>query len=50
MPRPSERAALLPLIRHRQSSLRIVEFADLNLTDFNAPLLGPAAPRDEVTA
>jgi CelD/BcsL family acetyltransferase involved in cellulose biosynthesis len=45
-----ERAALLPLIRHRQGSLRIVEFADLNLTDFNAPLLGPAAPRDDVAA
>ncbi|MBR0893681.1 GNAT family N-acetyltransferase [Bradyrhizobium tropiciagri] len=45
-----ERAALLPLILHRQGSLRIVEFADLNLTDFNAPLLGPAAPRDDVAA
>ncbi|MCC8965938.1 GNAT family N-acetyltransferase [Bradyrhizobium sp. Pear76] len=45
-----ERAALLPLICHRQGGLRIVEFADLNLTDFNAPLLGPAAPRDDVTA
>ncbi|MDH2383852.1 GNAT family N-acetyltransferase [Bradyrhizobium sp. CER78] len=45
-----ERAALLPLIRRRQGGLGIVEFADLNLTDFNAPLLGPAAPRDEVAA
>jgi CelD/BcsL family acetyltransferase involved in cellulose biosynthesis len=45
-----ERAALLPLIRHRHASLRIIEFADLNLTDFNAPLLGPAAPRDDVAA
>ncbi len=45
-----ERAALLPLICHRQGSLRIVEFADLNLTDFNAPILGPAAPRDDVAA
>ncbi|HEX7919446.1 MAG TPA: GNAT family N-acetyltransferase [Bradyrhizobium sp.] len=45
-----ERAALLPLIRHRLGSLRIVEFADLNLTDFNAPVLGPAAPRDDVAA
>jgi CelD/BcsL family acetyltransferase involved in cellulose biosynthesis len=25
--------------------LRIIEFADLDLTDYNAPLLGPAAPR-----
>ncbi|MCA6126119.1 GNAT family N-acetyltransferase [Bradyrhizobium sp. WSM 1704] len=45
-----ERAALLPLIRHRQGRLHIVEFADLNLTDFNAPLLGPAAPRDAAMA
>ncbi|MCC8940184.1 hypothetical protein H8A99_27900, partial [Bradyrhizobium sp. Arg68] len=45
-----ERAALLPLIRHRQGGLRVVEFADLNLTDFNAPLLGPAAPRDVTAA
>ncbi|VIO68338.1 GNAT family N-acetyltransferase [Bradyrhizobium ivorense] len=45
-----ERAALLPLIRHRQGSLRVVEFADLNLTDFNAPLFGPAAPRDVTAA
>ncbi|MGF6308206.1 CelD/BcsL family acetyltransferase involved in cellulose biosynthesis [Bradyrhizobium sp. i1.8.4] len=43
-----ERAALLPLICNRQGGLRIIEFADLNLTDFNAPLLGPAAPRDDV--
>ncbi|MBR0797070.1 GNAT family N-acetyltransferase [Bradyrhizobium jicamae] len=41
-----ERAALLPLIRRRQGSLRVVEFADLDLTDYNAPLLGPAAPRE----
>jgi CelD/BcsL family acetyltransferase involved in cellulose biosynthesis len=41
-----ERAALFPLIRRRQGRLRIVEFADLELTDYNAPLLGPAAPRD----
>jgi CelD/BcsL family acetyltransferase involved in cellulose biosynthesis len=39
-------AALLPLIRRRQNGIRIVEFADLDLTDYNAPLLGPAAPRD----
>ena len=41
-----ERAALLPLIRRRQGRLRVIEFADLDLTDYNAPLLGPAAPRD----
>ena len=41
-----ERAALLPLVRRSQKGIRIVEFADLDLTDYNAPLLGPAAPRD----
>ena len=41
-----ERAALLPLIRRRQNGIRIVEFADLDLTDYNAPMLGTAAPRD----
>ena len=45
-----EQAALLPLIRRRQNSIRIVEFADLDLTDYNAPLLGPAAPRDAKAA
>ncbi|MFB9263615.1 GNAT family N-acetyltransferase [Bradyrhizobium erythrophlei] len=45
-----ERAALLPLIRRRQSGIRIVEFADLDLTDYNAPLFGPAAPRDAAAA
>ena len=41
-----EPAVLLPLIRRRQNGIRIVEFADLDLTDYNAPLLGRAAPRD----
>jgi len=41
-----EPAMLLPLIRHRQDKIATVEFADLNLTDYNAPLLGSAAPRD----
>jgi len=41
-----EQAALLPLICRRQNGLRIVEFADLELTDYNTPLPGPAAPRD----
>jgi CelD/BcsL family acetyltransferase involved in cellulose biosynthesis len=40
-----EPAALLPLIRRRQGRVRIIEFADLELTDYNAPLLGCAAPR-----
>ncbi len=41
-----EPAAMLPLIRRRQNGIRIIEFADLDLTDYNAPLLGKAAPRD----
>ena len=42
----SERVALLPLVRRLQSGIRIIEFADLELTDYNAPMLGSAAPRD----
>jgi CelD/BcsL family acetyltransferase involved in cellulose biosynthesis len=42
----SKPAALLPLVRRTQNGVRIVEFADLDLTDYNAPLLGAAAPRD----
>ncbi|MGY3606139.1 MULTISPECIES: GNAT family N-acetyltransferase [unclassified Bradyrhizobium] len=45
-----EPAALLPLIRHRQGSMQTIAFADLDLTDYNAPLLGPAAPRDAAAA
>jgi CelD/BcsL family acetyltransferase involved in cellulose biosynthesis len=45
-----EQAALLPLIRRRQNNITVIEFADLDLTDYNAPLLGPAAPRDARTA
>src|SRR5882757_2307400 len=45
-----EQAALLPLIRRRQNNIAIIEFADLDLTDYNAPILGPAAPRDAKAA
>jgi CelD/BcsL family acetyltransferase involved in cellulose biosynthesis len=45
-----EQAALLPLIRRRHSNIAIIEFADLDLTDYNAPLLGPAAPCDAKAA
>jgi CelD/BcsL family acetyltransferase involved in cellulose biosynthesis len=45
-----EQAMLLPLIRRRHKGIRIVEPADLDLTDYNAPLLGPAAPRDAKAA
>jgi len=43
-------AVVLPLIIRNQQGLRIAEFADCNLTDYNAPLLGPAAPRDAAGA
>jgi CelD/BcsL family acetyltransferase involved in cellulose biosynthesis len=33
-----------------QNGVRIVEFADLNLTDYNAPLLTAAAPRNAARA
>jgi CelD/BcsL family acetyltransferase involved in cellulose biosynthesis len=42
--------ALVPLIRRAQQGTNIIEFADLNLTDYNAPLLGFGAPRDEMQA
>jgi CelD/BcsL family acetyltransferase involved in cellulose biosynthesis len=45
-----EQAVLLPLIRRLQKGIRIVEFADLDLTDYNAPMLGIAAPRDAKAA
>lgn len=41
-----EVALVLPLVLRIVGRLRVIEFADLNLTDYNAPLLGPAAPRD----
>ncbi len=46
----NEQAVLLPLIRRTQNGLRIVEPADLDLTDYNAPVLGAAAPRDAKAA
>ena len=45
-----EQAALLPLIRRRHNNITMIEFADLDLTDYIAPILGPAAPRDAGTA
>jgi CelD/BcsL family acetyltransferase involved in cellulose biosynthesis len=38
--------ALVPLIHRVQRGTRIVEFADLDLTDYNAPILGFGAPPD----
>jgi CelD/BcsL family acetyltransferase involved in cellulose biosynthesis len=46
----SEQAMLLPLIRRMHKGIRIVEPADLDLTDYNAPVLGAAAPRDAKAA
>ncbi|CAN7509097.1 GNAT family N-acetyltransferase [Bradyrhizobium sp. LjRoot220] len=45
-----EIALLLPLIRRKLKRVCVVEFADLELTDYNAPLLGPAAPREPKAA
>ncbi len=36
----------LPLVRRRAGRLDIIEFADAGVTDYNAPILGPGAPRD----
>jgi CelD/BcsL family acetyltransferase involved in cellulose biosynthesis len=38
--------AQVPLIRRVQNGIRIVEFADLGLTDYNAPILAVDAPSD----
>jgi CelD/BcsL family acetyltransferase involved in cellulose biosynthesis len=46
----SAQVALLPLVCRVQNGVRIVEFADLDLTDYNAPILGNAAPRDAKAA
>jgi CelD/BcsL family acetyltransferase involved in cellulose biosynthesis len=42
--------ALVPLISRVQRGIRIVEFADLGLTDFNAPILDFSAPGDAAGA
>jgi CelD/BcsL family acetyltransferase involved in cellulose biosynthesis len=42
--------ALVPLICREQGGVRIVEFADLGLTDYNAPILGSLAPGDVTRA
>lgn len=39
------RALALPLILRRENGLRIISFADLEVTDYNAPLLGEHPPR-----
>lgn len=40
----------LPLIIRRQAGQRVLQFADLDLTDYNAPILGPAAPTSAADA
>ncbi len=45
-----ELALTLWLITRIHNHIRIVEFADLGVTDYNAPLLGPAAPSDAIGA
>jgi CelD/BcsL family acetyltransferase involved in cellulose biosynthesis len=48
--RSGELAAMLPLVLRTDGHLRIVEFADDGVSDANAPILGPAAPRDAADA
>lgn len=48
--RTGDLALVLPLVMRRIGPLRVIEFADLNLTDYNAPILGPAAPRSRAEA
>ena len=43
-------AMRLPLVVQSTGRGRIITFADLELTDYNAPVLGPAAPEDEAGA
>ena len=38
--------ALVPLICRKHHSVRLVEFADLGVSDYNAPILACGAPRD----
>ena len=39
-------AALLPLVLRNIAGCRVVEFADGGVSDYNAPVLGPAGPDD----
>jgi CelD/BcsL family acetyltransferase involved in cellulose biosynthesis len=38
--------ALVPLVQRRHRGIRLVEFADLAVSDYNAPILACGAPRD----
>lgn len=48
--RTGAHAASLALVRTTFGSTRSIGFADLGLIDYNAPILGPAAPRDPAGA
>ncbi len=43
-------AALLPLVLVERDGRKVITFTDEELTDYNGPLLGPAAPTDEAGA
>jgi CelD/BcsL family acetyltransferase involved in cellulose biosynthesis len=43
-------AALFPCVVTRRGAQRVLEFADLGVSDFNAPILGRAAPATAVDA
>ncbi|MFZ5735847.1 MAG: GNAT family N-acetyltransferase [Pseudomonadota bacterium] len=45
-----EIAMLLPLVVRRVCGVALVEFADLSVSDYNVPLLGPAAPSTSAAA
>lgn len=45
-----QHALSLPLIRTTSGGRRTIGFADLGLVDYNAPILGPAAPRTQASA
>jgi CelD/BcsL family acetyltransferase involved in cellulose biosynthesis len=42
--------AVVPLIRRVRRGIRVAEFPDLDLSDYNAPILSPTAPTDAATA
>jgi CelD/BcsL family acetyltransferase involved in cellulose biosynthesis len=44
------KVALVPLIRHVRHGVRVVEFADLNVTDYNAPIVRPGVTFDMAEA
>ena len=43
-------ALRLPLVLSHIGTFRTIGFADLHLTDYNAPVLGPASPTDRASA